>query len=379
MAEKNSYDRILKEVERLTSLEYKNVVSHLPEDRVPFGYFCSHVPEEVLHAAGALPFRLMGSPGQMSYSSAHLPPGCCHFVKSSLESLLRGELDFLRGVVFSHTCDAMQGLSDIWAFQKRLPLLFNFIAPANLCSESSRPFLKAEIERFREFLGSNVGRVTPQNLSASIHLFNRIREKIGVLYQLKRTSPGLLSESNFARILRAGYWMDRNRYLELLTELFDSMPKEMESSSPLLPVYLVGNMVHPVPYFSLIEEAGGRVVSDNLCSGARFLRLMTREDIDPVEALTERYLSSFLCPTKHKGVQARFETLWSEVEQSGAKAVIFLLYKYCETHFFDHPDLKAALEARGIPSLLLEVDDPATSQGQMKIRIQAFIEMLSPF
>ncbi len=137
-------------------------------------------------------------------------------------------------------------------------------------------------------------------------------------------------------------------------------------------------MTHSASYFSIIEEAGARVVYDDLCSGARFLRLMVREDIDPIEALTERYFTSFLCPTKHKGAHAHVETLLKEVEKSGAKGVIFLLYKYCEAHFFDYPDLKSALESKGIQTLLLEVEDPSYSIGQLKIRIQAFVEMLTP-
>jgi benzoyl-CoA reductase/2-hydroxyglutaryl-CoA dehydratase subunit BcrC/BadD/HgdB len=66
-----------------------------------------------------------------------------------------------------------------------------------------------------------------------------------------------------------------------------------------------------------------------------------------------------------------------DVQKSGARGVIFLLYKYCEAHYFDYPDLKVALESKGIPSLLLDVEDPSYSLGQLKIRIQAFVEMLS--
>jgi benzoyl-CoA reductase/2-hydroxyglutaryl-CoA dehydratase subunit BcrC/BadD/HgdB len=79
------------------------------------------------------------------------------------------------------------------------------------------------------------------------------------------------------------------------------------------------------------------------------------------------------------GAQAHLETLVKEVQESGARGIIFLLYKYCESHFFDYPDLKQSLESKGFPTLLLEVEDPSYSIGQLKIRIQAFVEMLSPF
>jgi len=250
--------------------------------------------------------------------------------------------------------------------------------PTNLDSEHSRPYLKAEMERFKEFLESRLGKITPQSMKASIQLFNRIREKLGEIYTRRRNGLTQLPGIFFAQIIRAGYLMDRVRYLELLEELLDALPDRTEDSKDLVPVYLSGNMAHSVSYFSLIEEAGAMVVQDDLCSGARTLRLMVPENLDPIDALTERYFTSFFCPTKHVGYRAHVETLLEDVQKFGARGVIFLLYKYCEAHYFDYPDLKVALESKGIPSLLLDVEDPSYSLGQLKIRIQAFVEMLHP-
>ena len=370
--------RAQKEIETVASLEYREMASHLPKDRRAIGFFCPYVPEELLHAAGFLPLRLMGAPVRMSHVQAHLPSNCCHLVKSSLESLLQGELDFLQGVIFSHTCDSMQGLSDIWAHQRRFPIHFDLMLPTHFDSEFSHQYLKAEMERFKEFLESHSGRMTPERMNASIRLFNRIREKLGEIYTSRRKGLASWSGRFFAQIIRAGYFMDRSRYLELLEELLNALPDKEEESKDLVPVYLSGNMAHSGSYFSLIEEAGAIVVNDDLCSGARTLRLMVPENLYPMEALTERYFKSFFCPTKHIGYQAHIETLLEDVQKSGARGVIFLLYKYCEAHYFDYPDLKVALESKGIPTLLLDVEDPSCSLGQLKIRIQAFVEMLSP-
>ena len=379
MNKEDFLSKVLNEFGSIASRGYREAASCLPKDRVPIGFFCPYVPEELIHAAGALPFRLMGAPGKMSHVQAHLPPHCCHLVKSSLESLLVGDLDFLKGIIFSHSCDAMQGLADIWALQKRTPLQFNLMMPSRLDSELSRNFLKSEMERFKNFLELKVGKITPQSLKVSVELFNHVRETLQRIYNRRPKWHTQIPGRNFAQIIRAGYLMDRQRYLELLNDLLAALPEETGESENLVPIYLAGNMTHSDSYFSLIEEAGAIVVQDDLCSGARFLRLMVPEDTDPIDGLTHRYFTSFLCPTKHKGVHAHAETLLKEVQESGAKGVIFLLYKYCETHFFDYPDLKQALESKGIPTLLLEVEDPSYSTGQLKIRIQAFVEMLSPF
>ena len=379
MEKETSLIKVQKEIETIASLGYKEMASHVPKDRKAIGFFCLYVPDELLHAAGFLPLRLMGTPIKMSHVQAHLPSNCCHLVKSSLESLLQGDLDFLQGVIFTQTCDSMQGLSDIWAHQRRLPIHFNLMVPTNLDSEHSRHYLKTEVERFKEFLESHSGKITPERLKASIQLFNRIREKLGEIYSRRRRGLTSWSSGFFAQIIRAGYLVDRARYLELLGELLNALPEQAEEGKDLVPVYLSGNMAHSESYFSLIEEAGAMVVQDNLCSGARTLRLMVPEDVDPIEALTQRYFTSFFCPTKHKGYRAHQEALLQEVQESGARGVIFLLYKYCEAHYFDYPDLKAALESKGIPCLLLDVEDPSQSLGQLKIRLQAFVEMLQPF
>lgn len=379
MTEETVVAKVLKEVETITSLGYRKIDSQLPRDRVPIGFFCPHVPEELIYAAGGHPFRLMGSPIKISHAQAHLPPYCCHLMKSSLESLLQGELHFLKGIVFTQSCDSMLGLSDIWALQKPFPIHFNLMIPSHFDSGQSRIYLKAEIERFKDYLDSHIGKITPQSLKASIRLFNHLRESQKKLYHRRSKNASQLSGNDFAQIIRAGYLMDRSRYLELLKELLGALEEKDDSKKDRVPVYVTGNMTHSDTWFSLIEETGALIVRDDLCSGARTFRLMVREDLDPIEAVTERYFNSYFCPTKYRGAQAHIETLLNDAQDSGAKGVIFLLYKYCEAHFFDYPDLKVALESKGIPTLLLEVEDPSSSIGQLKIRIQAFIEMLSPF
>jgi benzoyl-CoA reductase/2-hydroxyglutaryl-CoA dehydratase subunit BcrC/BadD/HgdB len=251
--------------------------------------------------------------------------------------------------------------------------------PSHFDSGQSRVYLKAEIERFKDFLDSCIGKITPQNLKASIQLFNHIRESQKELYHRRSKNASQLPGKDFARMIRAGYLMDRSRYLELLKELRGRLEEKSDENKDRVPIYVTGNMTHSDTWFSLIEETGALIVWDDLCSGARTFRLTVREDLDPIQALTERYFNSYFCPTKYRGALAHIETLLKDVQDSGAKGVIFLLYKYCEDHFFDYPDLKVVFESKGIPTLLLEVEDPSSSIGQLKVRIQAFVEMLSPF
>ncbi|MCJ7833090.1 MAG: 2-hydroxyacyl-CoA dehydratase family protein, partial [Deltaproteobacteria bacterium] len=222
-----------------------------------------------------------------------------------------------------------------------------------------------------------LGKISRENLQEANRLFNRIREQLRKLYAGMRLNPGRLSGKMLAQIVRAGYLMDREQYLQMLTRLSEFRSEKSEGKSPGVPLYLSGNIVHSGDWFSLIEEAGGRIVQDDLCSGGRTLRLTVQEEGDPLDALLDRYFTTYFCPTKHRGILAHQEILYKEIKESGAKGVIFLFYKYCEPYYFDYPDLKKFLEAKGYPTLLLEIEDPSQAREQMKIRLQAFMEMLS--
>ena len=177
---------------------------------MPIGYFCPFVPEELLQAAGAIPIRLMDIPVKISHAQAHLPAYCCHLVKSSLENYLRGELDFLEGIVFCQSCDTMKGLADIWAIEGRLSFQFNLMVPTRLNSPLARDYFKTEVEGLKAALEKKLGNISAESLQEAIRLYNRIRDQLRTLYARKRQDPGRLSGKGLAQIIRAGYLMDRD-------------------------------------------------------------------------------------------------------------------------------------------------------------------------
>lgn len=77
------------------------------------GYFCSYTPEEIIYAAGALPFRIFGGEISIAHADSHLQTYCCFLARGGPEEALAGRLNFLDGTVFPHTCDTIQRLSDI--------------------------------------------------------------------------------------------------------------------------------------------------------------------------------------------------------------------------------------------------------------------------
>ncbi|MBC8248998.1 MAG: 2-hydroxyacyl-CoA dehydratase, partial [Anaerolineales bacterium] len=92
---------------------YTNWPDRYPGHRA-MGYFCTYVPEEIIHAAGFAPLRILSGREIPSRADAHLQSYTCALCRSALDQALRGNLSFLQGVVFPHTCDTIQALADIW-------------------------------------------------------------------------------------------------------------------------------------------------------------------------------------------------------------------------------------------------------------------------
>ena len=110
--------------------------------------------------------------------------------------------------------------------------------------------------------------------------------------------------------------------------------------------------------------------------GSRYFEENIKEDGDPIVSIAERYLNRVVCPAKHSGTTSRGDYLVNMVRENQAKGAIFLFLKFCDPHSFDYPYMKELLEKEGIPSMLFEIENQAASQGQLKTRIEAFMEML---
>ena len=83
-------------------------------DRQAMGYICTYTPEEMIHAAGFTPVRLCTGLELPTQAEAHLQNFTCAPCRSVFHQALRGDLAFLSGLVFPHTCDTLQVLADIW-------------------------------------------------------------------------------------------------------------------------------------------------------------------------------------------------------------------------------------------------------------------------
>ncbi|MDI6795643.1 MAG: 2-hydroxyacyl-CoA dehydratase family protein, partial [Desulfatibacillaceae bacterium] len=85
------------------------------------GYFCSYVPEEILHAAGFVPYRMraVGSTGT-ARGDTYFTAINCSFVRRCFDQILSGEYDFLAGAIVQNGCDHSRRIYDNWRDAKKM-------------------------------------------------------------------------------------------------------------------------------------------------------------------------------------------------------------------------------------------------------------------
>ncbi|BBO70643.1 R-phenyllactate dehydratase small subunit [Desulfosarcina alkanivorans] len=340
------------------------------------GTLCSYAPEELILAGSALAYRIVGGSGGISRADAHLQAYSCSLVRGALEDALDGQLDFLDGAVFPHTCDSIQRLSDIWRMNAKTGFHLDVVLPVKLDTASARQYMTTVMANARSELEALLDRpISDAGLRQAIDIYNGIRTTMQRLYTLRAERPEAISGSDVHTIVRASMVMDRRDFLDNLTRVVDRLGPSSDNPAARR-IFLSGGVCNLPDVYSTIASAGGSVVGDDLCTGSRGLTGTIDTDKDPVAAIAERYARRAVCPAKHSGITSRGDELVRLARAHRADGVIFIFLKFCDPHAFDYPYLKSMLDDAGIPSLLVELEEQAISLGQLQTRCEAFMEML---
>ncbi len=343
------------------------------------GVFCTYTPGELIHAAGALPFRIFGARENIALADAHLQAYACSLVRGGLAEALSGKLAFLDATVFPHTCDSIQRLSDIWRLNAGVSLHLDLVLPVKVNTESAREYTRDVFRTFRKKLeyGFDV-EITDDRLMEGIRVYNRMRQDLKELYEWRSRRPAIVSGKDVFAIMKAAMVMDPEAFVAHLDALLTALREKRASMADGegKRILITGGMCDHPDFYGILEEAGAIVAWDDLCSGSRFFEGRIENSGDPVGAIADRYMERVVCPAKHAGVAARGEHLLKLAKEREVDGVIFLFLKFCDPQGFDYPYMKEFLDKEKIPSMLIEIEDQLPSEGWIKTRFEAFIEML---
>jgi benzoyl-CoA reductase subunit C len=347
------------------------------------GSFPMHFPAEVIHAAGALPVILQESDEPITIGHGAMYPFFCGYTRSVVDQASKGDFQFLDAIMFGDHCVQMLSAADI--IRMRMPEIqvgfYQFI-PAlkdNWSFENAERSLRRLIEGIEEELSVVIDE---DKLRASIRAFNENRQLIRELYDLRRAGAVRISSLEMQHVVKSSMVMDKAEHTALLHELVAAVKRGRSGErAGGVAVYLSGHLCQApkLEVLQMIEDCGATVVDDDLYHGFRYVSLDADEIGDPVKALTRWYLGRNTivpCPTRLDPNTDWDGWLLKSVRAAGAQGLVVLLAKFCEPHYFFYPRIKKTFESAGFPHLLLETEHETMAGGNMRVRIESFVEMI---
>ena len=351
-------------------------------DDVKVGYLCTYTPLELLNAAGVKHARLFkaGKPDTVAAGERFTQSVFCDFSKSCIGAFQEGGDPLYKAIdkVYNfHTCASMKRASEV--LEQFVPVkLLNL--PKLRDSKASRKFFRDEIVAFRDDLEQLTGRkISESALRGQIDLYDKLRQQLKKFSELRLRSHPPLSGSEFLELARAYYYVPAEELLPLYQDVYrqlSALPDRGESGK--LRLMIAGSIVADGDrrLLEIIEkELGLQVVVEDHCTGLKPFYHTMIDGLDPFQTLADGYLDQAPC--------ARMKSLAANVEFSGRLAreyavdgVLYVHMKFCSCYgvgkkgFLDH------FQSLELPVLEISSDYSESDHGQLKTRIEAFVEVL---
>lgn len=350
----------------------------LPAGVPQVGIVCSYAPEELVYAAGLQPVRLCGSGQPVRNADSYLHNNLCPYVRGLFDEALAGRYDQCAGVVFVNSCDAMRRLHDVWRQYGRHDFV-HLLDMQRVDDEDAVDYFAARLRELAAALAAHFGSaVSPDGLRAAVQRMNHTRQLVARLYALRASAPPAVSGGEAFPILLAGvrsgpaeFQSELERYL---TAREAAGPDRRHRGKPRL--LITGSVFHHPQIIELVEGAGAVVVAEDVCVGHRHYDGAVPDEDDPFRAIARRYVQRVPC-ARMKDLARRHAYLGRLIDEFGVDGVIYHGLKFCDLYQYDFPLTQQLLARRGLPVLYLETDYTTGSYGQLKTRLQAFVELLA--
>ncbi len=349
------------------------------------GTFCTYTPTELIHAAGAVAVSLCGmNDADIPFAEIDLPKNLCPLIKSSYGSAVSQRCPYFYFsdlVVGETTCDGKKKMYELLGEHKPVHTMN---LPQGQKGEHSYNYWKTEMGLLKEKLEEIFDiEITDEMLKEAIHKKNIERKILLDFYELGKLNPSPISGYEINEVIEStGFTFDREEKNQFIKERIEEIKKDFEenykgkeSSRPR--ILITGCPLSGVrdKVIKTIEESGADVVAFENCAGVREKMDLVKEDIDPIDALTEKYLNiscSVMTPNPR-----RMEILDEMIDEYEIDGVIEVVLQACHTFNVEAYNVKKLVtEKKGKPYLGIETDYSKNDVGQLNTRINAYLEML---
>jgi len=359
------------------------------------GFACMLAPVELIMAAGAIPIRIdSGFYTPSKIGDRVVPVEVCPVIRSMIGLTMADLYPYLEmcdAIISPNSCDGKTKVCEILG--DAFPV-WEMNVPKVKDTPEAKAYWLHQVKDVKSKLEKLTGKkITRKAMRTAIAKTLKATAASRRLQDLRKGSPAVISGRDAMLVEQMTFFDDIGRWADKTNLLCDELEAKVREKAYVAPqetprILLTGSpMIWPdcwkIP--NLIEESkpAGLIVADELCSGDRVFFDPVGVDEgsagDMLKAIAERYVLPCTCPcfTSEKGNQDRIDKLQTMVKDYKANGVIYHVIRGCHLYAMEYMRLKRLCDRENIPIYYLDTEYSREDSGQMKTRIEAFIEMLS--
>ncbi|MBP6063416.1 MAG: 2-hydroxyacyl-CoA dehydratase [Fusobacteriaceae bacterium] len=379
-----NFDELLEEFVEARKNGFVTVKEFKDQGKNIVGTFCTYTPKELIYAAGAYPVSLCAvSDATIPASEVDLPKNLCPLIKSSYGYAITDKCPYMYFsdlVIGETTCDGKMKMFELLG---KIKDTYVMQLPHSQDNEYAKAMWEKEIYRLKDRLEEKFStEITEEKLKDAIKKCNIERGVIKDFYSLGKLVPPPISGYEMFNMLNGVlFTFDKeyqNRKLKEVTEHLREIHAKGESkiSKDRPRILITGCPIGGVAdkIIKQLEEVGAVVVIYENCGASKNMERLVDETIDPMRAIAEKYLAipcSVMTPNK-----GREELLTELIKEYKVDGVIDIILQSCHTYAIETKTIQKHVNSLEIPFLTIETDYSTSDSGQIRTRLEAFVEMI---
>ncbi len=352
-------------------------------------YTCYHIPEVLLNVGNCFSVRLRAPrTGSLDIATYYMSSYLCGYSKALLERGIEGGYNFLSALIGSESCSEMNRTYEHFE-------LLNLVANDKFfVSISDIPF-KIEPHTVKHYVNQMQTKVldrlhevydvdiSEESLRKAVAEHNEVCRLITEIGEYRKEENPRITGYEFHVINLVTYCCPKYLIIDKLRETAEELKTRVtdEKKNYRAKVVVVGSEMDDPDFTKLIEESGALVVADRYCFGSLPGReeIMLTDDHNVLEQIVLHYMRTCQCPRymSQDKVRGRKEYVRDLVNNYHADGVIYEQIKFCEYWGYERALASHIMTNEfGIPSVTVDRQYTASASGQLRTRVQAFVESL---
>ncbi|MBQ2830500.1 MAG: 2-hydroxyacyl-CoA dehydratase [Oscillospiraceae bacterium] len=375
-------EALVREFEQVAANPQAQLKKYKEAGKKCIGVMPYYAPEELVYAAGMMPFGMWGSNKKtISRAKEYCATFYCTIAQLDLEMLLDGTMDLLDGVITPTICDTLRPMSQNIrvAMSEKLPCIF-LAHPQYRKPEFGMKFCHDQYTHIRTELEKIKGSaIADADISEAIRVYNKSRAARRAFVKLASEHCDVITATKRAAVLKASWFMGKDEYTEKLEALNAELSALPVCNWKGTKVVTSGIICDNPTLLKIFEDNNIAIAADDVAHESRAFRVDADETGDPMTALCRQFAEQdydVLLYDEASNKNRRGEFVAQMVKDSGAQGLVLFMQQFCDPEEMEYPYLKKALEAADVPHIKLGIDQQMRDFGQAATAIQAFADVL---